>query len=299
MDRDKLAKLRKKSVEAKAQKHQEILDSNTSIKDAVLALHTAINEQEPYNDSKLVEQLAELKQSITFTDDVARLEKALKASSDKDKLDEVIKAVGSINNEDVVSAVNGLMAKLDDNTPSQSPDNYQPVRRVIKVGTRLIFDDTQTPVGMGGGGSRSSVQGTLVRDTADGKAIAVVNPDGSPIGGSPGGDVSVDNFPDDFPLPDSQITTLTPQTDALTDDELRANPLEVIQEVTNYTTRIAENSGDSNLTYIGNAVIGSSESASVWQIKRLDSSTGLVKLWRDGNNNFDNAWNTREAGSYS
>lgn len=76
-------------------------------------------------------------------------------------------------------------------------------------------------------------------------------------------------------------------------------PVTAIIGTTNYTTRIAEDSGDTNLTYIGNAVIGSSEASAVWQIKRLDATTGLTKLWRDGNDNFDNSWSTREAGSYS
>lgn len=67
----------------------------------------------------------------------------------------------------------------------------------------------------------------------------------------------------------------------------------------NYTTRIETDSVNSNLTYIGNAVIGTAESTSAWQIKRLDSTTGLIKLWRDGDDSFNNQWSTRESGSYS
>jgi hypothetical protein len=68
---------------------------------------------------------------------------------------------------------------------------------------------------------------------------------------------------------------------------------------TNYTTRIAENSGNSNLTYIGNAIIGSSEASAVWQIKRLDATTGLIKLWSGGTDAFDKVWDNRESGSYT
>lgn len=68
---------------------------------------------------------------------------------------------------------------------------------------------------------------------------------------------------------------------------------------TNYTTRIEEDSVNSNYTYIGNAVIGSSEASAVWQIKRLDATTGLIKLWQDGDDLFNNAWSKREAGNYS
>lgn len=73
----------------------------------------------------------------------------------------------------------------------------------------------------------------------------------------------------------------------------------VTTSITNYTTRIAEDSGDSNLTYIGNAVLGASEASAVWQIKRLDATTGLIKLWSGGTDAFDKVWDNRESGSYS
>lgn len=65
---------------------------------------------------------------------------------------------------------------------------------------------------------------------------------------------------------------------------------------TNYTTRIET---VSTLTYIGNAVIGSATSGALWQIKRLDTTSGLTKLWADGNDNFDNIWDNRASLSYS
>lgn len=45
-------------------------------------------------------------------------------------------------------------------------------------------------------------------------------------------DVAVSNFPANYPLPAAQVTTLTPQTDALTDAEIRATPLPVSGTVT-------------------------------------------------------------------
>jgi len=68
---------------------------------------------------------------------------------------------------------------------------------------------------------------------------------------------------------------------------------------TNYTTRIAEDSVNSNYTYIGNAVIGTAESASSWQIKRLDSTTGLIKLWANGRDDFNVEWDNREGLTYA
>ncbi len=67
----------------------------------------------------------------------------------------------------------------------------------------------------------------------------------------------------------------------------------------NYTTRIEEDSVNPNLTYIGNAVIGTLESASSWQIKRLDSTTGLIKLWANGSDDFNVEWDNRESETYT
>lgn len=44
--------------------------------------------------------------------------------------------------------------------------------------------------------------------------------------------VDVGNLPADYPLPAGQVTTLTPQTDGLTDTELRATPVPVSGTVT-------------------------------------------------------------------
>ena len=41
------------------------------------------------------------------------------------------------------------------------------------------------------------------------------------------GAVTIGNFPADYPLPDAQVTALTPQTDALTDVQLRASAVSV------------------------------------------------------------------------
>jgi hypothetical protein len=109
----------------------------------------------------------------------------------------------------------------------------------------------------------------------------------------------------------------------LTDAELRASPVPVSASIdttglatetkqddiitaigniggsTNYTTRIETDSVNSNLTYIGNAVIGTAESASSWQIKRLDSTNGLIKLWANGSDDFNVEWDNRELETYA
>jgi len=66
-----------------------------------------------------------------------------------------------------------------------------------------------------------------------------------------------------------------------------------------YTSNIATDSGDANIEYIGKAVPGTATSAASWQIRKLDSTTGTVMTWADGNNDFDNIWDNRESLSYS
>lgn len=54
-----------------------------------------------------------------------------------------------------------------------------------------------------------------------------------------------------------------------------------------------------DVTYIGKAVVGSAEGSAVWQIAKLDTSSGLVKTWADGSASFDNIWSDRASLTYS
>ncbi len=54
-----------------------------------------------------------------------------------------------------------------------------------------------------------------------------------------------------------------------------------------------------NTVYIGNAPIGSGSSGAVWQIKRLDTSSGVITMWADGDSQFNNIWDNRASLSYS
>lgn len=51
--------------------------------------------------------------------------------------------------------------------------------------------------------------------------------------------------------------------------------------------------------YVGEAVAGSSASAAVWRIKKVDTTTGVVVLWADGDTGFDNVWADRATLSYA
>lgn len=54
-----------------------------------------------------------------------------------------------------------------------------------------------------------------------------------------------------------------------------------------------------NTIYIGKAAIGTATSSAVWQVFKLDTTSGLVKTWADGNAKFDNIYDNRASLSYS
>ncbi len=62
--------------------------------------------------------------------------------------------------------------------------------------------------------------------------------------------------------------------------------------------RVNENSGDSNIEYVGKAKIGASTSDAVWQIKKINSTTGTIITWADTDDNYNNIYDNREALSY-
>jgi hypothetical protein len=54
-----------------------------------------------------------------------------------------------------------------------------------------------------------------------------------------------------------------------------------------------------DVTYIGKASIASTTSDAVWQIAKLDTSSGLVKTWADGSASFTQVWDDRTTITYS
>lgn len=62
---------------------------------------------------------------------------------------------------------------------------------------------------------------------------------------------------------------------------------------------VQENSGDSNILYVGKATIGTATSAASWQIMRVNTTTGTVVDFADGDDSYDNIFDNRESLSYS
>jgi hypothetical protein len=172
----RLLELRKKKAAQKKLEHKQLLDASTSIKEAVLSLHEKLNPAEPFDESRILEQIEQLKNNLTFKDEIKSLEQSLtnlyKQPLKLDNFTKLLEKVGAINNKDVVKAINDLGKKIEDNSVSQSPEDFAPVRRVIKVGSKLVFDDQITPMrssGGGGGGGGSSIPQFLI----DGDALRV------------------------------------------------------------------------------------------------------------------------------
>lgn len=72
-------------------------------------------------------------------------------------------------------------------------------------------------------------------------------------------------------------------------------PLDAITTDPTFSTRIVESG---NYIYIGKAPIGSSTSSAVWQVKRVDTTSGAVILWADGDDGFDNVFDNYATLSY-
>jgi hypothetical protein len=84
----------------------------------------------------------------------------------------------------------------------------------------------------------------------------------------------------------------------------RAEALDGVDTVTasialdGYATRIDEDTP--TITYVGKAVPGTATGAGTWQIQRLtDTGSGLTVEWADGDDEFDNVWDSRGGLSYS
>ena len=88
---------------------------------------------------------------------------------------------------------------------------------------------------------------------------------------------------------------VNPATEDKQDDIITA--IQGIGGASQYALRLDEASA--TVSYIGEATTGSATSSAVWRIKKMDTTTGTVITWADGNDNFDNVWDNRASLSYS
>ncbi len=55
----------------------------------------------------------------------------------------------------------------------------------------------------------------------------------------------------------------------------------------------------STIIYVGEAAIASLASEAVWRIKKIDTTSGVIITWADGDSQFDNVWNDRTTITYT
>lgn len=114
-------------------------------------------------------------------------------------------------------------------------------------------DSNSNPLFVGWSGTQKvAVQGSVQVVTQGSSSLSVnssqdgewdVSVDNFPATQTVDGTIGVDNFPAEYPLPDAQVSALTPQTDALTDQQLRAAPIEVSGSATGAWDYVAGTSG--------------------------------------------------------
>ena len=63
-------------------------------------------------------------------------------------------------------------------------------------------------------------------------------------------------------------------------------------ESTQLTLRLDDTS-ETNIIYVGEAITGSAENSSVWRIKKVDMTSGIITKWAGGVNTFTNKWSER------
>lgn len=55
---------------------------------------------------------------------------------------------------------------------------------------------------------------------------------------------------------------------------------------------LLDDTSTTNVTYVGKAAVGSATSSAVWQIQKIDETTGIVITW-GGTGAFDQVWDNR------
>ena len=164
MDKDKknkLLELRKKKNASKQQsadkKHQELLE-------AIQALH-GLFEQQDVRDTKNTEALlTQLESFTTFKKEVASVRKAVENIPSVDtvkveNLSDIVFEQNEVDMSGVIAGIRALIKAIEAQTvdevkvTNQKASDYIPIRRVVKLNTRYVYDDVPTSVSMIGGGS--------------------------------------------------------------------------------------------------------------------------------------------------
>jgi hypothetical protein len=127
----------------------------------------------------------------------------------------------------------------------------------------------------------------------DTNSMSWVKDEGGGGGGGASGDVNVLSSA----LPTGAATSAKQDTANTSLSSIDSTLTDVLAELqTEYALQMIT---VGSITYIGRAAIGSSGASAVWQVQKIDETSGLIITWADGNSNFDNIFNNYASLSYS
>lgn len=156
--------------------------SQDSLRASIDSLYELMNGKEEYDFSKLEHQLSELDKRLDFAPFFKSLENSIKSNKTtqhkKIKIEgfsELLKAVNDnkplpvkVDLKAFEKSIVNIEQYIKEQTRSsdQGAEDYLPVRRVIKMGNRLVFDDNVTNPG-GGGGANINTTGLATSANQD------------------------------------------------------------------------------------------------------------------------------------
>lgn len=234
---------------------------------------------------KSLPKIPEQKDTIKVTNlnevklDTSQIEKAIKDL----KLDPTIDVKAPVVNVDapnlkplqdlmldLLKATQSIKLDVPETDLSKLEKQSTEANKKLDEANKHLKKISEKPTGGGGGGGNGTPyqdsSGTFQYVQLQGGSIPVVNPDGSNIGGG-----------------------------GLTNTELRAAPIQTTSPIYKL---LLDDTSTTNVTYVGKAAIGSATSASVWQIQKIDETTGMSITWA-GTALFTAKWDDRTTETYA
>lgn len=319
-----LAKKKKEILARQQELTAKEIKARQSLLDATKKLYDLINGQEQYDFTKLEKQLEKIDKSLDLSKYFTNLERSIKDNSPhaqvtKTKIQDFSKLLEAIAKNKPIpfsidltrleKAVVNIEQYIQNNSgPSdQGAENYQPVRRVLKVGNRFIFDDNFTNAG-GGGGSGGGDTNGLTDTELRASAVPVSVSGVATSAKQDTGNTSLASLDTKLPaqgqalaaastpvvLPAAQITTLTPPA-AITGYATASNQTDKSQftKITDGTdTALVTASGEQNVLETNSAAI----KTAVETIDNIVSGTG-ANISQVGGTNIDTNSGSKSAGT--
>lgn len=174
LDRIKSKEAAQKEMFIKIDQSEQV-EALKSVKNELQSLYALINEKEEYDFDKLARQLDRIAHVVDFSESFQKLEKAIENTKveippmDMAVFTKILTAVEKnkpteVDVKPLEKAIVEVTQTIRSNSVDENnaPEDYMPVRRVIKEGNRLVFDDQRTSASRaGGGGGSSSSSGGL------------------------------------------------------------------------------------------------------------------------------------------